>query len=91
MADIVATFKIMPDSPDQDLAKITEEAKKIITESKGEVGETEEEPIAFGLKAIKITMLRNESEGGTEDLEAALAAIDGVASVQIVAIGRTLG
>ncbi|MFQ5621008.1 MAG: elongation factor 1-beta [Candidatus Nanoarchaeia archaeon] len=90
MAEIVATFKIMPDSPDQDLAKIAEEAKAIITESKGEVGETEEEPIAFGLKAVKITMLRDESVGGTEDLEKALAAIEGVASVQIVAIGRTL-
>ena len=91
MAEIVATFKLMPDSPDRDLKKIAEEAIAIITATKGEVGQTEEEPIAFGLKAIKITMLRDESVGGTEDLEKDLAAIEGVTSVQIVAIGRTLG
>jgi len=51
MAKAIVTFKLMPESPEIDLAPIKEKALKI-AEEKGSIGQMQakEEPIAFGLK-----------------------------------------
>jgi elongation factor 1-beta len=48
------------------------------------------QPIAFGLKALLITVIVEDKEGGTEAVEASLSAIDEVESVQVVAVTRML-
>ena len=45
-------IKIMPSSPDVDLENIKNSAKEIIESNNGMRSTFEEEPIAFGLKAI---------------------------------------
>ena len=44
----------------------------------------EQEPIAFGLKALKITFVADESKGSTEALEQDIKTISGVNSVEVV-------
>lgn len=92
MANVVATVQIMPESPSVDLAKIEAEAKKRITKfaGKGDMRSVQE-PIAFGLKALKITFIMNEAQGSTEPLEKDLSSIPGVNSVEVIDVRRAVG
>ncbi|MEB3765801.1 MAG: elongation factor 1-beta, partial [Desulfurococcales archaeon] len=48
-----------------------------------------EEPIAFGLKALKIIIaIPEETEGGTEKLEEFLKQVEGVEEVEIETVHR---
>ena len=82
----------MPESPEVDLSKVIEDAKKKIAEFAGE-GEVkvEEEPIAFGLKAVKIIFVMDEAKGATDPLEEQIKEIDGVNSVEVVDVRRAVG
>ncbi len=92
MANVVVTLKIMPKSPEIDLGKVEEEAKKLIAEFAGE-GETksEQEPVAFGLKALKIIFVMDEAKGATDPLENKIKEIDGVNSVEVIDVRRAIG
>jgi len=92
MAQVIITLKIMPETPDLDLDKIGEEA---IREIKGFAGETEIkkelEPVAFGLNAVKLTFVMDETKGSTEALEDNINNINGVTSAEIVDVRRAVG
>lgn len=82
----------MPDAPDTDLAKIEEQAKAKITEFTGDDEfKSEQEPVAFGLKALKLTFVSDEDKGSTDDVEAKIAEIEGVNSVEAVDVRRAMG
>ncbi len=81
----------MPISPEVDLKKVEEEATKVISEYKGEVGKTEVEPIAFGLKAVKLFFVIDEALGSTDDLEEAVGKVEGVQSVEVIDVRRAIG
>jgi len=92
MANVVITIKIMPESPEIDLSAIEEEAKKKIAAFAGEGDvKAEQEPIAFGLKALKILFVMDESKGSTEELEKDIAGVEGVNSVEVVDVRRAIG
>jgi elongation factor 1-beta len=91
MARMVVTLKIMPDSPDTNLDAIETKAKHKIAEFGGDVGKVEIEPIAFGLKALKIYFIMDESIGSTESLEENIAKVSGVSSVETFDVRRTIG
>lgn len=92
MADVILTLKIMPESPEIDLAIVEEQAKKLITEFAGETEtKSEQEPIAFGLKALKIVFVMDESKGSTDELENKIKEIQGVNSVEVVDVRRAIG
>ena len=92
MAQVVVTLKIMPESPEVDLGNIETEAKaKIQDFSQTPEMKTEQEPIAFGLKALKITFVMDESKGSTDSLEESIKNIDGVNSVEAVDVRRAIG
>ena len=76
-------IKIMPNSPDADLAEIEKKAKEIIEKNGGINKEYSQEPIAFGLKAV-IAFFQWPEEKETEDLEESLKNIPEVQSVQII-------
>ncbi|MEA2035875.1 MAG: elongation factor 1-beta [Nanoarchaeota archaeon] len=92
MANVIVTLKIMPKSPEVDLNKVEEEAKKEIAAFAGE-GETksEQEPLAFGLKSLKIIFVTDEAKGATDPLEEKIAALEGVNSVEVTDVRRALG
>ncbi|MDD1677812.1 MAG: elongation factor 1-beta [Methanomicrobiales archaeon] len=86
MGAVVAILRVMPESVDVNL----EELKKAIRTRVPSVQDIAEEPIAFGLKALKVAAIVGDDEGGTEPLELALAAIDGVASAETIDLNRML-
>ncbi len=68
MGEVVATIKLMPESPDVDLAQIKENVEKSIAVGT-EFHKIEEEPIAFGLVALNVMVIVDDAEGGTEKAE----------------------
>ena len=80
----------MPNSPEVNLKEIEEQAKEIIESNSGKNIIFEEEPIAFGLKAIIIGFGINETSGEIDPIEEALQKIENVNSVQIIDMRRAL-
>lgn len=88
MGDVAAKIKIMPESIDTDLAELKEKIKGVIPAGADLHGDIVEEPIAFGLKALIVTLIVNDEEGGTEPAEEAFAKVSGVENVQVVDVYR---
>jgi len=83
-------IKLMPTSPEVDLEKIKEDAKIIVEQKSGKNCKFEEEPIAFGLKAI-IVFFAWPEEQELEELEEGLKKIENVNSVQVIDMRRAFG
>lgn len=92
MAQVVITLRIMPSNPNVDMHKIEIEAKKEIDNfCNSQEFKTSIEPIAFGLKALNIIFVMDESIGTTEQLEKKINEINGVESVEVTDARRAIG
>jgi elongation factor 1-beta len=91
MAKVVVTITIMPESPDTDLKGLEVKATEKIKRFGGDVGKVECEPIAFGLKALKLIFVMEESIGSTETLEEDIKKIHGIQSVETTDVRRAIG
>jgi len=80
-------IKVMPDSPERDLIIIESKVKRIIEENQGTISSTEQEPVAFGLKAIIITFSIIETFE-QDPLMDKIRAIKNVSSAEIVDFRR---
>ena len=87
MARVVITLKIMPDDVEVDLEELFKKIKEVIPEGT-DVRAHEIVPIAFGLKAIRMNVARDESLGGPDDIEAAITTLDGVSQVEVEMLSR---
>ena len=86
MAKIAALLKIYPEGPST-LNKV----KVAISSLKGgsiEVMRIEEEPIAFGLKALNVLFVIPDEEGTLVELERKICSIPGVSSVEVIRASR---
>ncbi len=52
------------------------------------VEKAHEEEVGFGIKALKATLLMNDSEGGLDLLEEKIRSIDGVSEMEVENISR---
>jgi len=83
MGDVIAVFRILPDAPDS-FGKVKEQVESL------KPAKFEEEPIAFGLKAIKVTFIIPDAGGVMDEMENKLNAIDGTQSVETLRVSRSL-
>ena len=90
MGTALIRIKIMPSSTEEDLKEIGKQAEKVILKGKGTHYSSEEQNIAFGLKALVISFALDESLE-LETMERALEKINGVSSVQVVDMRRAFG
>ncbi|MFZ5955644.1 MAG: elongation factor 1-beta [Nanoarchaeota archaeon] len=90
MATVAIKLKIMPEDLDTDLDSIKKSGTKKIKEQGGVITSFEEEPIAFGLKALIATMAWPE-EKDTDLIENIFSKIKGVSSVEILDYRRAIG
>jgi len=83
------TVKLMPEGADVDLEALKTKVKDAVKETYGDVGEIRmvEEPIAFGLRALKVTFIIDE-EKGSDVIEQKLAGFEEVASAQVIEFMR---
>ena len=83
-------MKLMPDSPETNLQEIEKTAEAVINSMHKTQVKVEEQPIAFGLKAIILSFAWND-EIDTEKLEAELSKIEHVSSVETLDIRKAFG
>jgi elongation factor 1-beta len=83
MGEVIVVYKIMPDGPDS-FGKVKESLETM------EPNRLEEEPVAFGLKALIFTKIIPDGEGVLEELENKLNDIPGTGSVENIKCSRAM-
>lgn len=89
MGEVAVQLKIMPNGPEVDLKGLNDRITSQVAQH-GRMYSCEVQPIAFGLKALILTVIVEDKEGGTEALEASISEIEEVESVQVIAVTRML-
>lgn len=70
MSNVLSILKVIPSSPDVDRESIVSRAKTVLSEGLAlEILKKEEEPLFFGLFAIKLFVKTADSDEGTETLQ----------------------
>ena len=91
MATAGVRFKIMPENLEVNLDSLKDEIKKKIEGfESGVLNGIEEEPIAFGLKALIVTFALSENEE-TDSVENSIKEIEGISSVELIDYRRAIG
>ena len=87
MGQVAIAFEITPDGVEIDLNEI----KNGVEASIGDICEiqgTEEKPIAFGLKALQMTVVVEDEEGMMDKLEQAICGVAGVQNANVVSLTK---
>ena len=90
MGTALITIKLMPVSPEVNLDEIKEKAKALIEEKQGKNTRFEEQPVAFGLKAVIVYFDIDESVD-LDPIEEELGKIENVNSSQVTDMRRAFG
>jgi elongation factor 1-beta len=77
--------RVMPESPEVDLGALVAEIKKKVPG----LQDVKEEPIGFGLKALKIAVIVDDAAGVSDEVEEKLNAIKGVERAEIIEVTLT--
>jgi elongation factor 1-beta len=85
MGSVALILNVMPESPDVDL----EGLKAAMRAKVPSIQDIREEPIGFGLKALKVMAVVSDQGGETDALEEALSKIEGVERAEIVELTLT--
>ena len=89
MAKVLASIKIFPSDPEKDLSELKTQIEKGLPKDVS-VLRFQEEPIAFGLVALIVSLLMPEEVSGKMDeVEAGLKSTEGVSEIQVVSVTRT--
>ncbi|HVP94929.1 MAG TPA: elongation factor 1-beta [Methanoregulaceae archaeon] len=85
MGNVALILRVMPESPEVDLDSLKKEIKTVLPD----VAEIKEEPIGFGLKALKLAVIVSDQGGETDSIEQKLNGIKGVERAEIVELTLT--
>jgi elongation factor 1-beta len=87
MGKIVIAYKILPSESTIDLEMLKEKLKKQL-EGVAAIQRFAEEPIAFGLSALKVNMVVPEKEGILEELEKQIMDLEEVGQIHTLGMTR---
>jgi len=91
MATAGIQFKIMPKDLDVNLETLKEQIKsKVESFESGVFNKAKEEPIAFGLKALIVTIALSEDEE-VDSVENTIKEIEDVSSIELIDYRRAIG
>jgi len=85
MGSVAVILRVMPESPEINL----EDLKKSMKAKLPGIQEIKEEPIGFGLKALKVLAVVNDAGGETDAVEKTLNQIPGVERAEIIEVTLT--
>ena len=84
MGEVILVIRVLPDSPDS-IEKVKEALEKM------NPTRLEEEAIAFGMKAFKVTVRVPDEGGGVQEkIENDIKAIEGVSDIEILMATRAM-
>ncbi len=88
MAKVAVLLKVLPSSVEIQPEQLLEKIKEVLPEGY-KIEAHGEEPIAFGLKALKLVVsIPEQTEGGTSKLEEIIRQLDVVNEVEVEAVHR---
>ncbi|MBU7015716.1 MAG: elongation factor 1-beta [Theionarchaea archaeon] len=91
MYNLIATLRVLPEDTETDLKELEEIIRGLIP-SHMELHKVEQEPIAYGLVALRIMVLTiDDASGSTDVLESSIQDLDMVSQVEVIDVRRTLG
>lgn len=76
MGEVAVTVVVTPESPEVDLEELKEQIQEL------DPRDIEEESVGFGLSNLKVMLVGEGGELDTDDIEAKIREMDGVASVR---------
>ncbi|MBU4245525.1 MAG: elongation factor 1-beta [Nanoarchaeota archaeon] len=82
--NVILTLQVMPESVEVSLESIKAEIKKMPI--MGQIKDMKEEPVAFGLKSLKVLTILPDEGGITDKIEEAVRKIKGVQSAETVGV-----
>jgi len=85
MGSVAVIIRVMPESPEINLAEL----KIALKQKLPGIQDMQEEPIGFGLKAIKLATVVNDAGGETDAIEQLLNEIPGVERAEIIEVTLT--
>lgn len=85
MGDVAVVLKVMPEDDEVDLEEIKKEINTRLDPSS-----IEEDPVAFGLVALKVLKVIPDDAGGTDEIEEKISEIENVKNVEVVDQRRLL-
>jgi elongation factor 1-beta len=83
VGEVICVYRIMPESP-EDFGRVRKALESL------KPNRLEEEPVAFGLVALKFTKIIPDGPGNLEELEKRLGGIEGVGSVENIRTSRAM-
>lgn len=83
MGDVILVYKILPADPEK-----LEQLKAGLGAIKHQ--RMEEEPIGFGVTAIKFTAMVPDEGGKQEELENKINAVDGIGEIELLKFSRSM-
>jgi elongation factor 1-beta len=90
MANIVVSFKIMPEGIDVDFERLKKQIESALPPKAGIYTDFQTEPIAFGLNALIAHIKFPEDETGIlDETEQNMAKVPGVSRIQTLMVRRT--
>ncbi len=84
MGSVALIVRVMPESPEIDL-----EALKAAIRERVTVHDIREEPIGFGLKALKLAVVGEDRAGESDNIEGAIRTIPGVERAEVIEVTLT--
>ena len=80
MGDVVMVYKITPEGPDVDLAKLRTDIEALLP-AEARVQQFEEIPLFFGMKGFRVNFLIDDKIGGIDKFEEDVDALPEVGSI----------
>ena len=90
MGEVVITARILPDSPEVDVAAWVDKIKSIVAELEGELLRAAKKPVAFGLNVLEIVFKIPDKGGLMDKVESGIRSMEHVSDFTVTDMGRPI-
>jgi len=87
MGEVAIIFEIMPEGIETDLGEMKKNIEASVNDT-CQIQSAEEKPIAFGLKALVMTVVVQDEDGVMDMLESKIADVEGVQNAKVVTLSK---
>ncbi len=85
MAEVIITYRILPEGPEVDLDDLELRIKKTVNPD-----QIKREPMVFGMYSIIVVKIIPDESGESDKMETQLRGIKGVSEIEVTDMTRTL-
>jgi len=87
MGEVAIIFEIMPEGIETDVGEMKKNIEASVNDT-CQIQSAEEKPIAFGLKALVMTVVVQDEDGVMDMLESKIADVEGVQNAKVVTLSK---